>query len=194
MANHKKEKVLFLGYDRNETILIEKISDFNYKVEHTSEKVNDLSGFDIIISYGYRHILKSNVLKTAVRPIVNLHISYLPYNRGAHPNFWSFLDNTPSGVSIHEVDEGIDTGPIICQRHINFLITENTFAKTYERLNNEIEQLFLDNFEMIMNRTYVPIFQAGKGTYHSVKDLPDSIKSWDVDISETIKELQCNQN
>ncbi|MCL0081308.1 hypothetical protein M1N64_03665 [Peptococcaceae bacterium] len=41
---------------------------------------------------------------------INLHISFLPWNRGADPNFWSFIENAPVGVSIHYLDEGIDTG------------------------------------------------------------------------------------
>ena len=48
--------------------------------------------------------------------VVNLHIAYLPYNRGADPNLWSVLEDTPAGVSIHYVDEGVDTGDIIAQR------------------------------------------------------------------------------
>ena len=40
-------------------------------------------------------------------------MSFLPYNRGSHPNFWSFVENTPKGVSIHEVSNGIDDGDII---------------------------------------------------------------------------------
>ena len=47
-------------------------------------------------------------------------MSYLPFNRGAHPNFWSFVDNTPSGVSIVEIDKGIDTGPVIYKKKIKF--------------------------------------------------------------------------
>ena len=63
-------------------------------------------------------LLKKRVLNNIIIPIVNLHISYLPWNRGAHPNFWSFFDATPTGVSIHLIDKGIDTGPIIVQKKV----------------------------------------------------------------------------
>ncbi len=59
--------------------------------------------------------------------IINLHISFLPWNRGAHPNFWSFYDDTPKGVTIHLIDEGIDTGAIIYQKEITFDRNEKTF-------------------------------------------------------------------
>ena len=45
-------------------------------------------------------------------------MSFLPYNRGSHPNFWSFIDDTPKGITIHEIDEGADTGNIVFQKKI----------------------------------------------------------------------------
>ena len=58
-------------------------------------------------------------LKQLQIPIVNLHKAYLPYNKGAHPNFWSFAENTPSGITIHVIDSGIDTGNIIYRKFID---------------------------------------------------------------------------
>ena len=61
--------------------------------------------------------------------MINLHISYLPYNKGAHPNFWSWVKNTPKGVSIHLISEKIDAGDIIFQKKLIFqmiiLLLEN---------------------------------------------------------------------
>ena len=75
---------------------------------------------DLIISFGYNKIIKKKVLKFTKRSILNLHISYLPFNRGAHPNFWSFYKNTPKGVSIHEINSKIDQGNLIFRKKIIF--------------------------------------------------------------------------
>ena len=40
-------------------------------------------GFTFLVSYGYRHILRKNVLDLFPDRAVNLHIAYLPWNRGA---------------------------------------------------------------------------------------------------------------
>ena len=72
-----------------------------------------------------------------------MRISFLPWNKGAHPNFWSFYENTPKGVSIHLIDKGIDTGPIIYQKIVKFSKNEETFEQTYSVLKNEIEDLLL---------------------------------------------------
>ena len=42
----------------------------------------------------------------------------LPYNRGMHPWYWSIVDETPAGVTIHFIDENIDEGHIIAQKEV----------------------------------------------------------------------------
>src|SRR5579872_2578700 len=61
------------------------------------------------------YILKEPQLKLPARGWLNFHPGYLPYNRGKHPNFWCLVDETPCGVSLHFIDEGVDTGEVIAQ-------------------------------------------------------------------------------
>lgn len=63
------------------------------------------------LSAGYRHKLKPEEWACFPDGILNLHTSYLPWNRGAYPNVWPILDGSPAGVTLHRVDEGWDTGP-----------------------------------------------------------------------------------
>ena len=182
-------KVLFLGYDETKTQLIQLLLKNNCKVWHAEQGINDASEYDLVISFGYRHILPSKVLATAKRPIVNLHISYLPYNRGAHPNFWSFFDGTPSGVTIHFLDEGIDTGDILFQRYVNFDNGEITFKDAHTRLVGEIETLFKENLTAILHNELVPFKQRGDGTFHHVEDLPIEFSGWSANITEEIARL-----
>ena len=114
------KKILFLGYDRNKTKIIDQLINANCEVHHSKGVIQKVD-YDLIISFGYCKIINRSILDRIKCPIINLHISYLPFNRGAHPNFWSFFDNTPSGVTIHLIDEGIDTGPIIYQKIVKFL-------------------------------------------------------------------------
>lgn len=141
------------------------------------------------ISFGYAHILKKHVIESSKAPIVNLHISYLPWNRGAHPNFWSFYDATPSGVTIHLIDEGVDTGPILYQKYVNFADEEITFVQTYNRLVMEIEALFVEKIESIISKSFVPKPQRGKGSLHRVSDLPKEFNGWDSIIEDEIARL-----
>ena len=123
--------------------------DKSNKVSTSSKKLrlSEINSFDTIISYGYRFKIDEKLIKKN-KNLINLHISFLPFNRGAHPNFWSFIENTPSGVSIHKIDKGIDTGDIINQKLIDFDILKNkkklTFSYTYKKLINELENLFIE--------------------------------------------------
>ena len=110
--------ILFLGYNSGETSLIASLQRRGRTVVHSSEKIAWSNEFDLVISFGYRHIISQEQIDSSIAPIINLHVSYLPWNKGVHPNFWSHFDCTPSGVTIHEVDAGIDTGNIIYQKLI----------------------------------------------------------------------------
>jgi methionyl-tRNA formyltransferase len=182
-------KILFLGYNKKETKLINFIESLGYQIEQTSEKVTNFKEWDLVISFGYRHIIKQEYLRTSKRPIINLHISYLPYNKGSHPNFWSFFENTPSGVTIHEIDKGIDTGKIIKQKYVNFKEKENTFSKTYRRLIKEIEKMFIKYSEKIITGNYIPYKQRGVGTHHNSRDLPKEMSNWNSKIEEVLNNI-----
>lgn len=183
------KRVLFLGYTRDQTKIIDDLINANCEVWHTREKVETTQGFDFVISYGYRHLLKKLIIKSSDAPIINLHISYLPWNRGAHPNFWSFFDCTPSGVSIHLIDEGVDTGPILYQRYVNFSKNQITFSQTHKQLILEIEMLFKENLKEIISGTFKPLPQRRKGSYHKVVDLPSEFSGWDSNIQDEVRRL-----
>ena len=102
------------------------------------------------VSYRYRSIIKKPIIDFLRGRIINLHISLLPFNRGADPNLWSFLENTPKGVTIHYVDSGLDTGDIIAQKEIDFDVETETLATTYDKLNTEIIHLFEEHWPLII--------------------------------------------
>jgi len=185
-------KMLFLGYDRTSTSLIARIESMDWEVEHTSAPVLDFSEYDLVVSFGYRHIIRKNVLATARRPPLNLHISYLPWNRGAHPLFWAAHDGTPIGVSIHEIDTGIDTGPIVYQKEVFIDLLEATFSSGHEALVEAVETLFTNHLEALLGGDYLATEQQGVGTIKRVSDLPSGF-SWDNKIHETLNRIKLHE-
>lgn len=145
--------------------------------------------YDLIISFGYRHIIKKEFINRLNIPIINLFISYLPWNKGSHPNFWSFIDRTPAGVSIHLIDIGIYTGQILFQKYVNFEDSELTFRDTYKTLIYEIENLFKSNIQYIVSGNYSLKPQVLKGSYHQKIELPKQFAGWDSNIEEKIERL-----
>ena len=188
------EKILFLGY---ENCKLHNFLKQHYNVIQTNKKitVKNLKNIDHIISFGYKHIIKEDVIKSFDNKMINLHISYLPYNKGANPNFWSFFNNTPKGVTIHYIDKGIDTGDILLQKEVKFKDEEDTLSKTYNRLIEEIQNLFIENHFRILNNMIKPIPQQGKGTFYYKKDLQKHkhllTENWE---NEEIKKLMRKKN
>jgi hypothetical protein len=151
---------------------------------------------DLVISYGYRHILKPEVLGMLPGKFINLHISLLPYNRGADPTAWGFLEGTPQGVSIHLIDAGIDTGPVLVQRELHFSEEDETLRSAYSRLQTEIQQLFAEHWEAL--RDGMPAMpQCGVGTFHyarqfaGIRDELLGAEGYDVPIPLLKERYRC---
>jgi len=128
-----------------------------------------LNGVEFIVSYGYRHLIRPEVLARFGNRAVNLHVSMLPWNRGADPNLWSFLEDTPKGVTIHVLDAGLDTGPIIAQREVA-AEAYDTLRTSYLRLCVEVEMLFCELWPAMRADAVEPVPQKGEGTLHRVAD------------------------
>jgi folate-dependent phosphoribosylglycinamide formyltransferase PurN len=67
---------------------------------------------DLIISTG-GEILRKPLLQVPRLGVLNVHLGLLPEIRGMSSPEWSLLNNIPVGITIHFMDEGIDTGPIL---------------------------------------------------------------------------------
>lgn len=146
--------------------------------------------YDFLVSYGYRYMIQEDWLSAMPNRIVNLHISYLPWNRGADPNLWSFLDDTPKGVTIHFVDAGLDTGPLIAQREV---LPEpgDTLASSYARLSTAVENLFLEAWPAIRAGSVAAVPQPLGGSSHRLKDRERVAhlleRGWDTPVEELMK-------
>ena len=116
----------------------------------------------------------------------------MPWNRGANPNQWSWIENTPKGVTIHFLSSGLDKGDIIAQRLVDFGSAE-TFRTSYQRLNEEIVDLFKQIFPYITIWEEMAKKPIGKGSYHSVADFApykEKLLTLDMCISDFIKAIR----
>jgi methionyl-tRNA formyltransferase len=189
-------KIIFLTNNNDALNLAKLLIEFGESISIKDDKISkddfQLYEYDFVISYGYRFIIKKDFIEKYDNRIINLHISYLPWNKGADPNLWSFLENTPKGVTIHLIDEGIDTGKILFQKQIEFDEEKETLKSSYDKLNTEIQDLFIKNWARIKRGDFNPQDQRGSGTIHYKKDF-EKIKhilepyGWEISI-KLIKE------
>ncbi len=187
---YEKGAVLFLTNNENTDDLYRWLKEREplvYKITNrlTEEMVRSLEP-SFVVSFNYRHLIPEEVLALLPGKVVNLHISLLPYNRGAAPNFFSFIDDTPKGVTIHLVDRGLDTGDILCQREMFFDEEKETFSDTYNALMGEIKKLFRENWSMIRSGELKGHRQEGAGTGHRTRELEEIRARHPFDWSDNI--------
>jgi methionyl-tRNA formyltransferase len=74
---------------------------------------------DLIISVASPKIFKSELLRAPARGCINYHTGMLPRFRGRQPLFWALRHGEAEvGVTVHEMDEQLDNGPILAQRSV----------------------------------------------------------------------------
>lgn len=165
-------RVVFLGPPDSPTLAY--LRDAQGEEVFQTEEPPDLAWLedvapDWIVSHGYRHIVRAPVLERFPDRIVNLHISLLPWNRGADPNLWSWLDDTPKGVSVHLMDSGVDTGDLLAQLEVHFT-GEETLASSYAALQDAVVALFGERWPAIRTQRAARRPQRGAGSVHRVAD------------------------
>ncbi len=145
---------------------------------------------EFIVSYGYGYILKPNIIKSYSKRAINLHISYLPWGRGRSPLFWDLMEGNPTGVTIHYLDEGIDTGDIIVQERVFFNGNE-TFRQAFARLSSAVESLLFCFWGVVRTGRCLSYKQSGCGSYHTPEEMEEYnhlfFKGWDTPISSFAK-------
>ncbi len=194
----EKGAILFLTNNENTEELYQWLKEREplvYKLTNrlTPEMIKELEP-SFVVSFNYRYIIPAEALELMPGRVINLHTSFLPYNRGSAPNFFSFLEDTPKGVTIHLMDSGLDTGDILCQKEVVFDERHETFASTYDALMREITLLFQENWQSVRDGKIRPRKQKGQGTSHRVRDM-EAIRqahpfSWQDNIAEWKKKLR----
>jgi len=183
--------ILLLGPERPGMISFMK--SLGDDVRSTEEKIVSTSELvrwaDFLVSYGFRHIIKKKVLDLFPERAINLHISYLPWNRGSDPNLWSYLEDTPKGVTIHCLDRGLDTGDILVQKLVESR-PDDTLRTSYDRLADNMEKLFRESWSDIRNGKLAAVPQPEGGSGHRLRDkesyLPLLTRGWDTPVREII--------
>lgn len=181
--------ILYLGIEDKRIIdFLEK----DNKVIVYKERISNgdvLKDIDYIISYGYRFIISKEIVDRFKNRAINLHISYLPWNKGADPNLWSFLEDTPKGVSIHYIDYNLDTGDILGQAEIKYE-DNDTLRSTYDLLTRKMEELFFYIWEDLQKGNIIAKKQAGTGSYHNSNDKNKYLfllnEGWDTRVRSII--------
>ena len=186
-------KVLILSPYPQEIIKILEKNQDNYLIYNEKLKISFLkkNKIEFIISYGYKYLITKDIIDIFKGKIINLHISFLPFNRGYYPNLWSHLEGSPSGVTIHLINEQIDGGEILLQKQVEIDPKKHSFRSSYLILRKEIELLLKSNWKSLKLGEIPGKISINEGSYKNKKD-GDKIlqlfdEGWDTKITKAIK-------
>lgn len=105
---------------------------------NSKEFINKISQYkcDLFVSMSFNQIFKTEIINLPKYKSINCHAGKLPFYRGRNILNWALInDEKEFGITVHYIDEGIDTGDIILQR-------------TYPISNN-------DNYDTLLKRAYI---------------------------------------
>jgi len=104
---------------------------------------------DINVSMSYNQILKKEIIDLSPLGFINCHAGKLPFYRGRNILNWSLInDEKDFGVTVHYVDEGVDTGDIILQK-VTSITDEDDYSTLLSRAINICADLLIEALYMI---------------------------------------------
>ena len=143
-------------------------------------KIEDL----VFISTEYDRLIKPHLFKT--KHLFNIHFSLLPSYKGVYMSAWPILNGEEySGVTLHEIESGIDTGNIIAQKRFKLSSNETSYS-LYLKFIKYGTSLVIKNLDRLINNTYMACPQSSSGsTYYSKKSIDYSNLTVDLNATAT---------
>lgn len=133
---------------------------------------------DLFISMSFNQILKTEIINFPKLGFINCHAGALPFYRGRNPLNWVLINGESHfGITVHYIDEGIDTGDIIEQRLYQINLTDD-YGSLLERaiyecakvLHSATLKIYTKNVQRIKQSSIHPV-----GTYFGMRTLGDEI-------------------
>lgn len=116
---------------------------------------------DIIVSGYFNQILKKNIIQLPKLKSVNIHLALAQKYRGLNSYFWALArGEMETGVTFHEIDEGIDTGSVIAQKIVPIDDKESAIA-LFIRLSRTGAQFFVDSLDRVGSGEYLELDLSG---------------------------------
>ncbi len=140
---------------------------------------------EVIIVVAYGKILPGKLLAVPPRGAINVHASLLPKYRGAAPIQWALIKGEKTtGVSIMQLDEGMDTGPVYLREEVRIELTD-TAGVLHDRLAAIGARAMIRTLEGLRNDTIRPEPQPESGaSYAPMLQKKDGLIDWNRSARE----------
>ncbi|MEA2154206.1 MAG: dTDP-4-amino-4,6-dideoxyglucose formyltransferase [Solirubrobacteraceae bacterium] len=116
--------------------------DLGHDVFAGDPQAQEFSPGSAALSVGFPFVLGAGFVARYEGAIWNLHPGLLPWGRGTHPVFWALWEGTPAGATLHELTAGLHAGPIVEQRAVAVLPSDDG-GRLYERVEAAAREILL---------------------------------------------------
>tara|TARA_R110002073_G_scaffold192387_1_gene351174 strand:+ start:17987 stop:19159 length:1173 start_codon:yes stop_codon:yes gene_type:complete len=156
------------GEDGWQRSLLKVAKERNIKIK-TLNQIYEIE-IDYFISLEFDQIIKPEKLKT--NNIYNIHFSELPKYKGMYTSIWPILyADSRSGVTLHKIDSGIDTGDIVAQRLFSLDVSDRS-QDCYRKYIENSKLLISEWFERVVNNNITYEKQSAiESTYYSTSSI-----------------------
>lgn len=139
---------------------------------------------DLIISVNFDQIFKKEIINIPEKGCINIHASLLPKYRGRAPLNWAILKGEKeTGVTVHYINEGIDTGQIILQEIIDIKKTDY-IDDILEKVKGKYPEMINKAVELIENDKVEPVEQKKEnGSYYGKRTSADGLIDWSQSVT-----------
>lgn len=150
----------------------------NFKNEEDVQALRDLNP-DVLLVAAYGLILPQKVLDIPTHGAINVHASLLPKYRGAAPIQRAIMNGDPvTGVTIMQMERGLDSGPILLQRAMAIGITD-TAGTMHDQLADMGGKLLVEALELLPKGGLHPKIQDASLATHAAKlEKTEGIVDW----------------
>lgn len=142
---------------------------------------------DLFVSMSFNQILKHPFFDLPPKGTINCHAGRLPFYRGRNILNWALINGEEEfGITVHYVDEGVDTGDIILQR-VYPITPEDNYATLLDKAHKECGAILHDALLLLAQGTPRPIPQhliSTEGFYCSQRKAGDEWIDWNQSSEE----------
>jgi methionyl-tRNA formyltransferase len=151
----------------------------NPRTEKVASYLEGLPAIDVLFSINYLFLIDRKLLDIPRLYALNIHGSLLPKYRGRTPHVWAIIQGeTKTGITVHKIDEGTDTGDILLQEEVE-IDPENTGAEVLEKFHHRYPVLILRALNLVKsgNEVFRPQDNS-KATYFGKRVPEDGLIDW----------------
>lgn len=197
ILNDKKFKIKFIvARYKNPDLILKRFAELNNIDFYIFKEINSKKTIDLLHSYNadlyvsmsYNQIIKKDLMRNPPKGFINCHAGALPFYRGRNVLNWVLINGEKEfGVTVHYIDEGIDTGDIILQKKYSISkkddyksLLNRAYIYCSNLLLKSLNLIYFEKVKRINQNSIDPI-----GSYCRRRVCGDELINWNSD-SESI--------